>query len=1448
MTAPRWNTGDDSAYSAWKARRRSSVATPDEDEFQSWKAARQPKAPEPENPIISTGRTMLADVAATVPRVLSAAAREGTPGRKWLSEKADAIEEWGAPRGAVGVGTKLLTGIGKYVVLGPAALAVGGMEAAADPRFSQTALVAELEKIQRPGLAGDAARAIGGVARRVGETPLGRAIGDAVIGEVGSQAIRLGARGVGAAGRATGRTLDRALSPVPDDVVQAAFRDPPPRSGRLTPERFDEFANEVVQPPRNGVYSSRPQRITDPSRLLPERSDAVERFIDREVAPRQRLLPSRTGGAWAMTGETPGSLGEATRRAEREARERALTNNPMRDAMLSRAERTAAAPPSSDEVLRGVADRERGTDDLFRLEGGARTPAGARRLVGRVRTDDLINELVDIDAKRVTASERAQYAWNLDDDMHSTGTVVASADRRSADGVSRQAKAMQNLDDFSRMTDEIVDELKARGLAEDEIYRRFGDVQEARTPESVKAERARRAQLSAGGPDPVAAREREAMAGVEPEYMAGDGEGFELFSVGSGPGLARSARAVARSPIASSVAGGIVGANIDKDDPTRGALVGAALAGGASYIAKRAARAGAPLRLTGDADVDQVLGTIARGERTPAKADGMLSTAQKAYTKIVDGLYPLRSFGRSVGASERLSDVATQASGWQSSAAQFARDELQPILHATKGRREEVMALAKAQRAIALLDQGLEKTDIPRDVLDRTVQKLSADPDVAKGAASLQDYYRYLLDYKRANGVLSQDAFDAIEASGDYYTPFVREFEDASTRATTAGGGRFVNRGTGVRKMDDQIARAKTVDPFEQAVLDTYEAHRTVAKQRVSNVLAETVEAHDIAAHPFIRRVENQQAGKQGRVVAANLGGERRYYEVTDDDLYNAWASFDPQQQNILVTLTAPFKRALQTGVTLLPDFAVANGLRDNVMTALQYPLRARSSLGGAAVGAGVGAATSDDPVKGAAIGAGLGLGVGGLMPNVLRSMSAMRSIVKDDAIYRQWLRDGGGGFGGFYPRDAGGARKLMRELERNSVQASDVINPKRWVDALHYIGQVVEQSPRLAAYKDALATGADAAGAVAKSADISLDFSKIGTHTKGIAATTAFWNAKVQGWDKLARLLKSPKTWAQGAAMITAPSVALWAVNKDNPEYWQRPQWERNLFWLIPKDGGGFWRMPKPFEVGYLFASIPERILDYAHEKDPEALAVAMRDMLSTAADGSVPLLPTAAQPLVENTANYSFFRNRPIVSRPDLLPERQFDDRTSSLAVGVGKVAGVSPQKVDNLIAGYTGSAGKIALDVTDRVARATGLDDRPLPPDRADVPIVGDMGRRFTTKDAGSSDAVALFYRKWDRAEQAYRSVRDMVNDGESSESLRSFIRAHADDLRSYEALKETHTALQEVGKAERTILADRSLSADTKRRQQRKLRALRDQFAQGVARGDATFAADGAAPPR
>ena len=39
--------------------------------------------------------------------------------------------------------------------------------------------------------------------------------------------------------------------------------------------------------------------------------------------------------------------------------------------------------------------------------------------------------------------------------------------------------------------------------------------------------------------------------------------------------------------------------------------------------------------------------------------------------------------------------------------------------------------------------------------------------------------------------------------------------------------------------------------------------------------------------------------------------------------------------------------------------------------------------------------------------------------------------------------------------------------------------------------------------------------------------------------------------------------------------------MNRDNPDYWNQSQQIRDTNYLIPREAGGWWKIPKPFEFG---------------------------------------------------------------------------------------------------------------------------------------------------------------------------------------------------------------------------------------------------------------------------
>lgn len=898
---------------------------------------------------------------------------------------------------------------------------------------------------------------------------------------------------------------------------------------------------------------------------------------------------------------------------------------------------------------------------------------------------------------------------------------------------------------------------------------------------------------------------------------------------------AGSAAPEVQQAIAGAGVGAAVGASQDKENRLRGALIGGSIGAALpiGYTALRARRAAgasasAPAYMT-DPDVQAIRGTISTGQGlagVPASIRARVGrVAEQAYTRLVDELYPLKQFGKRVGGSDDLADEVTRASGWKGAAESRVRTQFKAVLESARGHEDGVSALAKSERIIELAQAGKDTDPQQLAAAQATAQKLSQIPEVRQAVDQLRAYYRDLLDHKLANGVIDQDMYDAIVAKGQAYVPMLPE-AIADMKPPTSGGGKLVPRTTGVRKMTDFQNTGVTVDPFQQAVLDTYEAERTVSKQRVTNIVAAIQQQDPQAAAPFIRHL--QAGGKAvGREVAANLAGHRQRFDVVDKELEHAWSAFDTPAQTIFTKALQPFKRALQTGVTLLPDFALANTIRDNVQVATQYGFPVRQALGGSAMGGVAGAAMdSDNRARGFAEGAGLGLGAGMMAPQLARAGRAIGDIVGRSDLYEEWLREGGSGFAEFYARPKEAA-KLLADMRKDKATWSTVVQPRRWVDALQFVGRVMEEAPRVARYRSIREAGLSVPKAIAESKDISLNFARIGRDTKGLASVTAFFNAKVQGWDKLARMLKNPKTYGVAAATITAPSIALWSVNKDNPEYWERPQWERNMFWLVPRgEGQGFVRVPKPFELGFLFASLPERMLDFAYQQDPETLTYALKDMLNTTGEGTVPI-PTALEPLLENTVNYDFFTNRPVVGRgQESLPkELQYDNRTSSLAVGLGKLTGQSPQQIDNLVQGYGGSAGQIASGLIDRAARASGVDSRPLNP-TARTPLVG----RFVTRPDQTSDAEETLRRRFAAAESAFRGAKRLYEEGDMAR-FKSFVQEHKADLAAYPELKQGQNQLLKVSEARRELLKRRDLTAEQKRQALVRLAALSRSLAAG-----------------
>lgn len=885
---------------------------------------------------------------------------------------------------------------------------------------------------------------------------------------------------------------------------------------------------------------------------------------------------------------------------------------------------------------------------------------------------------------------------------------------------------------------------------------------------------------------------------------------------------------------------------------------GAAAGAGAAAGVQRAMR-GAQRVAPSIPELAPIAQTINTGERTVVSGpsimgSGIVGGAKKLYNEIVSETFVLNEAAKMGGGERALKQVkeaVARSQGAGQSAKAFVRDTLTPILSRMSPEEvESLRGLMKARRDLDIrLKGGASKSGIGLADLQAAVNAGNANSNIAAAADAITRAHRELLDMRRNAGLLTDEAYQAIKASDDFYTPLYREIAQTTTAGVPgslpgAQAGQFSVSSSGVRRMDRTVdSLEQTADPLEMIAADALRTFRDVRKQQVANVIFELADQGTI---PFIQKVQVNPANppRGEGVIQQVRNGKVTTYRITDPDLVRALGSQDVQSTNGIMKVMQALKNVKTAGIVVMPDFAAANVIRDVAMSGLQRPDVRRAAIesvvGGVAGGAGTAAYEASqgrDPIKGFLVGAGIGAGAGLYARPFAETMAAMKHIVAKDDIYRQFLADGAS-TEGFHIKNANDAAKLVKELADPKFQLSDIVNPKSWWEALRIIGSVGEQSTRLAAYKQVLANTQDAGQAVLAAQDRTLRFANIGAGkgTKFMAQTTPFWNAKVQGWDKLGRMMREPKTYALGAAMLMGPSFALWLVNKDNPEYWERPIWEKNLFWLVPKGGeeGGFWRIPKPFELGYMFASLPERALDYATQSGLDlpivgeiqsaapikgeaaggVLRRSAKEMAASTFEGTTPLPEFAKLPaqLMAGERGYDFFRDRPIVTNDRVPTEQQVTPESSALARALAKI-GVAPEKTDFAVREMFGTAGQQASSLIDVLARQAGADAPDAPSGTGNIPLVGRFAERFQTSNRGLTDTELMAREKMRELEKIESGFREIAKAGNRDEAL-AYVRQHRAELKMIQQMRKVGTVerLSDLSKSRREVMRSKRLTPE------------------------------------
>lgn len=482
--------------------------------------------------------------------------------------------------------------------------------------------------------------------------------------------------------------------------------------------------------------------------------------------------------------------------------------------------------------------------------------------------------------------------------------------------------------------------------------------------------------------------------------------------------------------------------------------------------------------------------------------------------------------------------------------------------------------------------------------------------------------------------------------------------------------------------------------------------------------------------------------------------GKPKYWQLDDPELYRALTLADSGEMRFLENfplakvLTAP-ARTLRAGAVLDPAFAAKNPMRD------QYQAAVYSK--------------------------------NGYIPFVSAFQKGFFEILTNGKYYREWKRSGGR-FADLTSVDRADMEKLLEKASPGTLtgKIKTFSNP---LEALRALSELTESMTRVAEYRLAREHGKSPMQAANESKEITLNFSRYGKYGKILNRIIPFFNAAVQDISRFAREYFNPhnphlaKSWIKALTFVSMPSVALWYLNKDDEEIQDLPKWRKNSFWNF-RVGDTIWSVPKPFLLGTVFANVPERILDFIYDKNPESVS----ESLGAFFDAVNPFgLPTAISVPSSAAANYNPFLGSDIegLALQGIVPSQRSNANTSTTAMALTDLlsrAGmeVSPVVLDYGVQGFTGGLGRLALAGTDAALEAAF--DLPERPDggwkRSHVV------RAFNVNPLASNRHVGDFYDEYKKIRQR-ATTKNRVLDGKMH-SAEGWLQRNVEQLAAEDAV--------------------------------------------------------------
>lgn len=648
-------------------------------------------------------------------------------------------------------------------------------------------------------------------------------------------------------------------------------------------------------------------------------------------------------------------------------------------------------------------------------------------------------------------------------------------------------------------------------------------------------------------------------------------------------------------------------------------------------------------------------------------------------------------------------------------------DKAQPKYLATNGFDSWVNAFGAYLGSERLLEMNdLAKADgkvykFPKGLTEAELRAFTRNaPEQFRKAADM--FYKVndnMISVMEDAQVFSHDLAQQLRTKYKKYCPLLRDFSDTAAADTfinglTEGGRGIGNVSVPLKKINIEGSERGVLNPLE-SVLKSYSVMLNRAERNKVGLMAvnaaKTAQLHDLIKEvPEVKgkggKVVNAVADPKNCIFTVLVNGKKKAYQTTQE-LYSPIVGYNLPAAGLCINVARMAAHMLRTGATMSPSFIVRNFLRDTIFASISSK--------------------------------------NGFVPFV-DSIRGALALWNDPAMRAEFEAAGVTEFN-FYGSQNARIKSIDAMAGENPVGMWQMA---KWLFThMEAASDFVESSTRMGEFMKAKEKGLSMEEAARAAREVTLDFSRSGVVGEQINRYVPFFNACLQGGDKMVRLFREDfvGTSLKVFKYIMLPSLLIMAMNWDEDWYKDLDPDIKNNYWCLGRNI----RIPKPQEAGVLFGSGIEALFQQAAGKDKDAVS----NFLKAFSSNMVPsVLPTVILPLIEWSVNYSFFKGRPLVgNKYSRLPdELQYNDYTSELSKGIGSTLKVSPMKIDNLVRGYTGTMGALLWSMAgEPFAKANNLPAKHF----SELPFVRD----FNVTDANLSRPMNEFYGILDKANRQH-----------------------------------------------------------------------------------------------